>query len=117
MWGPLDVHHRTYAHLGDERPWELVAGCEPCHARLHDRLRRRADDSGRSRRSGDGMTPEARQRGVLGGALLLLPGRRLAGPGQWALRRWDLPRWPAALPAFVLLFGGAGSGYLAGGAR
>ena len=33
--GPLDVHHLSYAHLGDERPWELVAVCERCHARLH----------------------------------------------------------------------------------
>lgn len=33
--GPLDVHHLSYAHLGDERPWELVAVCESCHDRLH----------------------------------------------------------------------------------
>lgn len=35
--GPLDVHHLTYAHLGDERPGELVAVCEGCHGRLHGR--------------------------------------------------------------------------------
>jgi hypothetical protein len=51
------------------------------------------------------------------GVLLLVPGLLLAGPGQWALGRWDLPLWPAALPAFVLLFGGAGIVYLAVRAR
>jgi 5-methylcytosine-specific restriction endonuclease McrA len=35
--GPLDVHHLSYAHLGDERPWELAALCERCHNRLHGR--------------------------------------------------------------------------------
>jgi hypothetical protein len=35
--GPLDVHHLSYAHLGAERPYELVAVCEPCHTRLHGR--------------------------------------------------------------------------------
>lgn len=35
--GPLDVHHLTYQHLGDERPWELVAVCERCHQQLHAR--------------------------------------------------------------------------------
>jgi len=37
--GPLDVHHLSYAHLGDERPDELIALCGPCHSRLHGRLR------------------------------------------------------------------------------
>ena len=63
------------------------------------------------------MLPKARQRGLLVGALLLVPGLLLAGPGQWRLRRWGLPRWPAALPAFVLLFGGAGIVSLAVRAR
>lgn len=35
--GPLDVHHLSYAHLGDERPWELAALCESCHQRAHGR--------------------------------------------------------------------------------
>ena len=29
------VHHLTYAHLGAEFLWELVALCHPCHARVH----------------------------------------------------------------------------------
>jgi len=29
------VHHLTYAHRGAEFLWELVAICDPCHARLH----------------------------------------------------------------------------------
>ena len=35
--GPLDVHHLSYAHLGDERPYELAVLCEACHGRLHGR--------------------------------------------------------------------------------
>ena len=38
--GPLEVHHLTYEHLGDERSWELRALCKPCHNEV-DRLRRR----------------------------------------------------------------------------
>lgn len=30
-----DVHHLTYAHLGHEFLWELVAICRCCHERLH----------------------------------------------------------------------------------
>jgi 5-methylcytosine-specific restriction endonuclease McrA len=33
--GPLDVHHRSYGHLGDERPYELVALCPDCHGQVH----------------------------------------------------------------------------------
>ena len=33
----LDVHHLTYAHLGDESLLELIALCGPCHARGHFR--------------------------------------------------------------------------------
>ncbi len=33
----VDVHHLTYAHLGAERPWELLAVCPACHRRLHGR--------------------------------------------------------------------------------
>ena len=36
----LDVHHLTYAHLGDELLDELEALCRPCHERA-DRERRR----------------------------------------------------------------------------
>jgi 5-methylcytosine-specific restriction endonuclease McrA len=32
-----EVHHRTYAHVGDEFLFELVAICRPCHERLHPR--------------------------------------------------------------------------------
>jgi hypothetical protein len=35
--GPLDVHHRTYARLGRERPGDLLALCESCHRALHGR--------------------------------------------------------------------------------
>lgn len=31
-----DVHHLTYAHLGQEFAFELVALCRPCHARVHE---------------------------------------------------------------------------------
>jgi len=31
----VQVHHRTYAHVGDEFLFELVALCTPCHKRLH----------------------------------------------------------------------------------
>lgn len=30
-----DLHHRTYARLGEERPEDLVALCRPCHTELH----------------------------------------------------------------------------------
>jgi 5-methylcytosine-specific restriction endonuclease McrA len=30
-----EVHHKTYAHVGDEFLFELVAICRPCHERLH----------------------------------------------------------------------------------
>jgi len=33
--GPLDVHHLSYAPLGDERPHELAALCPACHQRHH----------------------------------------------------------------------------------
>ena len=32
-----DAHHLTYERLGDERPEDLLAVCEPCHNRLHGR--------------------------------------------------------------------------------
>lgn len=30
-----DVHHTTYRHYGEEFAFELLALCNPCHARLH----------------------------------------------------------------------------------
>jgi hypothetical protein len=33
--GSLDVHHTTYAHLGNERPYELAVLCPGCHRRAH----------------------------------------------------------------------------------
>ncbi|CEF48290.1 unnamed protein product [uncultured bacterium] len=31
----VEVHHLTYAHLGEEYLWELRAVCARCHGRLH----------------------------------------------------------------------------------
>lgn len=31
----IHIHHQTYAHLGHEFMFELLALCEECHARLH----------------------------------------------------------------------------------
>ena len=31
------VHHLTYTHVGAEFLWELVAICDACHSRLHDK--------------------------------------------------------------------------------
>lgn len=31
------VHHLTYDHVGNEFLFELVAICETCHTRLHDK--------------------------------------------------------------------------------
>lgn len=31
----LEVHHKTYAHLGDERPQDLEVLCSYCHAERH----------------------------------------------------------------------------------
>ena len=37
-----EVHHLTYDHVGEEMLWDLVATCEPCHAKCTrlDRERR-----------------------------------------------------------------------------
>jgi len=32
----VEVHHLTYAHVGNELLFELVAVCQPCHDQLHD---------------------------------------------------------------------------------
>jgi hypothetical protein len=39
------VHHVTYAHVGEEFLWELRAICRPCHERLHRIERERRDGS------------------------------------------------------------------------
>ncbi len=31
----LEAHHKTYAHLGDERPQDLEVLCSYCHAERH----------------------------------------------------------------------------------
>ena len=31
----LEVHHKTYAHLGDEQPQDLEVLCGYCHAERH----------------------------------------------------------------------------------
>ncbi len=36
----LEVHHRTYANLGNEQPGDLTALCRPCHRVVTDHLRR-----------------------------------------------------------------------------
>lgn len=33
--GPLQVHHRTYERLGEERDNDVIALCRKCHARVH----------------------------------------------------------------------------------
>lgn len=32
----LNVHHKTYEHLGDERPNELICLCRGCHKKFHN---------------------------------------------------------------------------------
>ena len=32
---PLEVHHKTYARLGFERWFDLIALCRRCHSRRH----------------------------------------------------------------------------------
>ncbi len=36
--GVLNVHHRTYEHLGDEEYKDLIVLCSDCHAKFHDKL-------------------------------------------------------------------------------
>lgn len=33
---PLDIHHMTYAHIGNENPEDLVELCRPCHEAIHE---------------------------------------------------------------------------------
>lgn len=37
---PLDVHHLTYKHIGDERHEELNLVCRKCHDAIHEYQRR-----------------------------------------------------------------------------
>lgn len=39
--GPLEVHHRDYENLGDERDGDLVALCNDCHREVTSLIRRR----------------------------------------------------------------------------
>lgn len=36
----IEVHHRTYANLGNEQPGDLTALCRICHRVVTDHLRR-----------------------------------------------------------------------------
>jgi 5-methylcytosine-specific restriction endonuclease McrA len=36
----IEVHHRTYARLGNEQPGDLTALCSGCHRVVTDHLRR-----------------------------------------------------------------------------
>lgn len=33
----LEAHHRTYERRGNERPGDLIALCDTCHAKFHDK--------------------------------------------------------------------------------
>jgi 5-methylcytosine-specific restriction endonuclease McrA len=33
----LEVHHRTYERVGEERPADVIALCKACHEKHHDR--------------------------------------------------------------------------------
>lgn len=35
LWPAVNVHHLTYANLGNESPADLVAVCSKCHKELH----------------------------------------------------------------------------------
>jgi 5-methylcytosine-specific restriction endonuclease McrA len=37
----LEVHHRTYAHFGSERPEDLTVLCHECHDAITTVIRRR----------------------------------------------------------------------------
>ncbi|MHB1950213.1 MAG: HNH endonuclease signature motif containing protein [Acidiferrobacteraceae bacterium] len=38
---PLQVHHRTYARRGAERPYDVIVLCASCHDTFHKKLSRR----------------------------------------------------------------------------
>jgi 5-methylcytosine-specific restriction endonuclease McrA len=34
----LNVHHKTYKHIGNEKLTDLIVLCQDCHAKHHDKL-------------------------------------------------------------------------------
>jgi len=36
--GPIEVHHRTYARVGNEAPYDCIPLCDACHERFHHLL-------------------------------------------------------------------------------
>lgn len=44
--GELEVHHRTYARLGEEADADLIALCRPCHALFHGKGDGQSVDTG-----------------------------------------------------------------------
>ena len=36
--GQLDVHHKTYERIGEERLDDLIVLCRSCHSKFHDKL-------------------------------------------------------------------------------
>ncbi len=40
-WWPvksnLEVHHKSYRNLGNEKQWELITLCKRCHNKIHKR--------------------------------------------------------------------------------
>jgi 5-methylcytosine-specific restriction endonuclease McrA len=36
LWPIVNVHHLTYARLGDEDPTDLLGVCSRCHTELHE---------------------------------------------------------------------------------
>jgi hypothetical protein len=48
---PIEAHHATYAHLGNEKLGELLAICRECHEEVTSFLRRRSYRRRRPRRA------------------------------------------------------------------
>jgi 5-methylcytosine-specific restriction endonuclease McrA len=42
----LEVHHRTYARLGDELLTDLIVLCDRCHEKFHETIHREAGGPG-----------------------------------------------------------------------
>lgn len=36
LWPATNVHHKSYEHLGDELPEELIGVCLDCHQSFHE---------------------------------------------------------------------------------
>jgi hypothetical protein len=49
--GPIEVHHATYARLGDEAQGDLLALCRSCHAGVTNFLRQRRYERSSPRRA------------------------------------------------------------------